>query len=182
MERRFRSPILAVLLVLTLAAALLPVLSRSAQAEEVPAGVVAISAEKMWYTKDGTITHSYKYYYSINDAWEAAGKGTAIKLMADWDLKAGHENQDLRIEYNESVTVHLNGWTISRGHRDHTGDFEENHSSGDIFYLSPGSRLTVYGADSSGKRGTLKDGFEENDPILGTSGLGSAVSMWTKRG
>lgn len=144
MERGFRSHILAVLLVLTLAAALLPVLSRSVQAEELP---VATTYAKTWYRDEttNTLVWDYRPFYSIDEAWEAARKGEPIKLTQDWDT---YKYGALTVLSGESVTVYLNGCTIDRHAEWSYG------TAGAVFWVKSDAHLTVYGAD--GQRGTLK--------------------------
>ncbi len=82
-------------------------------------------------SEDGSAT-----YYSVGDAWRAAGSGTKIVLQTDWVCDR------LVVDSNKEIYVNMNGHSISRK------NLSEGKKDGEVFCLYDGAKLTLTGGDA----------------------------------
>lgn len=81
-----------------------------------------------------TSADSSQSYTSIEDAWNAAKQNMAISLTKDWTI-----NDRLIVEKGQTVTIDLNGHSITRQLSDSVDD-------GEVIYMNEKSTLTINGS------------------------------------
>lgn len=74
-----------------------------------------------------------KTFTSIEDAWDAACGGKTVYLDSDWNL-----DSRLVLDSDETATLELNGYKISRG-------LSSSKTNGEVFKLCGGSTLNLNG-------------------------------------
>ncbi len=101
-----------------------------------------IYAENTIYASSTDDSGNTTYYYSIDDAWDAATSGgKKITLETDWKL-----SEELYVSMDETVYVNFNGHYISRN----LGSDHDSYSrSGMVFDISGGANVTLTGGTSS---------------------------------
>ncbi len=100
------------------------------------------------------------YYYSIDDAWDAATDGKKITLQKDWNL-----DESLYVGVGETVYVDLNGYYISRNLGSNHDDYEKE---GMVFDISGDANVTLTGGNKSR---TFNVGFNGSTETVTSGGL-----------
>lgn len=165
--------ILSIILMFSMIVSVLPVFS------------IVSSAEDISLNSDVPVaTVGHKEYYSIVEAWVAAVKERDIlTLLTDWnapnrDFSTGASGSQkdyffagsLYIPKEKSVTLDLNGHSISRGLYGHSPI-----ANGQVMYLARDAQL--YLEDSSNGRGKIEDGSSTDGAGGIHAGPGSRIYM-----